>query len=248
MGYGHFGRHFVGSHFSISSHIYYIMSDLYAAAKDGDLERVQVLVEQGADKEKGRYGETPLYIATKYGHLTIVRYLAEQGAEMEKANFDGQTPLFWASYLGQLEIVRYLLEQGANTNKASNNGWTTLHWAACRGHLEIAKLLMAYGADLNSRDRDGLLPIDVAGHNTEEIRQAIRDEPERRWNQQPRKRCIEQDRQPHAAASAFAQKQEDYDKGEQGDKKQPAEGEVEEGKVADEDQDSEPSSDEEDGN
>ena len=104
---------------------------------------------------------------------------------------------------------------------------------------------MVYGADLNARNICDQLPIDMA-HN-EEIKQAIRDEPERRWNQQPRKRCIEQDRHPNAAASASAE-QEDDEEEEQSNKKQPAEGEAQEGgEIADEDQDSEPSSDE-DGN
>ena len=104
---------------------------------------------------------------------------------------------------------------------------------------------MVDGADLNARNHDGELPIDMGWNNTEEIRQAIRDEPERRWNQQPRKRCIEQDRHPHAATSASAQ-QEDEEEEERDNKKLPAEEEAEGGKVvADEDQDSEPSSDEE---
>ena len=39
-------------------------------------------------------------------------------------------------------------------------------------------LLMSYGADLSARDEAGQLPIDLA--DTEEIKQAIRDEPRRR--------------------------------------------------------------------
>ena len=192
-----------------------IMSDLYDAARDGDLERVKVLVEQRAD--------------------------------MEKASSSGWTPLIVASYWGRLEVVRYLLEQGANRDKATNSGWTSLHYAARNGHLEIAKLLMVYGADLNARNNRGELPIDVA--ETEEMKQAIRDEPRRRLDEAPGKRATEQDRHPNAAASASAQ-QEEGEEGEeeQSNNKQPAEGKAQEGGVADEDQDSEPSSDEEDNN
>ena len=133
------------------------------------------------------------------------------------------------------------MEQGANRDKADINDWTSLHWAAGRGHLEIAKLIMIYGADLNARDNSGRLPIDIA--HTEEIKQAIRDEPRRRLDEAPGKRATEQDRHPNAAASASAH-QDDEGEEEQSNK-QPAE---EGGEVADEDQDSEPSSDEEDGN
>ena len=225
---------------SISSCIY-IMSDLYDAVEAGDLERVQVLVEQGVDKKKtGQYDQTPLHAASHNGHLAVVRYFVEQGADIEKADRCGYTPLIVASIWGHLEVVRYLLEQGANRDKASNEGATPLHLAALNGHLEIAKLLMVYGADLNARTNSGELPIDRAAN--EEMKQAIRDEPRRRLDEAPGKRCIEQDRHPNAAASASAQQEEGEVK-EEGNK-QPAEGETQEGEVADEDQDSEPSSDE----
>ena len=98
---------------------------------------------------------------------------------------------------------------------------------------------MVYGADLNAGTTDdGRLPIDVAAN--EDIRQAIRDEPERRWNQQPRKRCIDQDQHPHTAA-ASASAQQEGDEEEQSNTQPKGEG-----VVADEDQDSESSSDEED--
>ena len=129
-----------------------------------------------------------------------------------------------------------------NRDKANINGWTPLHLAANSGHLETAKLLMVYGADLNARNNSGELPIDMT--EDEEIKQAIRDEPRRRLDEAPGKRATEQDRHPNAATSASAEQEEGEDE-ELSNKKQPAEGEAVEGGVADEDQDSEPSSDEE---
>jgi hypothetical protein len=108
---------------------------------------------------------------------------------------------------------------------------------------------MVYGADLTARDNNGDLPIDMYNRNTEEIKQAIRDEPQRRRDQQPRKRCVDHDQHPDTAASASATLEnngEEEDE-EQTNTKLPADKEAEEGKVADEDQDSEPSSDD-DGN
>ena len=81
---------------------------------------------------------------------------------------------------------------------------------------------------------------------------AIRDEPRRRMDEAPGKRAIEQDQHTieqdmhlYAITSAFSQQQVDSE--EQHTKQQSEEGEVKIGEVADEDQDSEPSTDE-DGN
>ena len=50
------------------------MSDLCGAADDGDLERAQALVEQGADKNEtsGLHLETPLMRSSRNGHLHVV--------------------------------------------------------------------------------------------------------------------------------------------------------------------------------
>ena len=210
-----------------------------------------MLVEQGADKEEkvDRGGYTPLYVASQNGHLDVVRYLVEQGADMENVSGLGKwTALMTASCFGREDVVRYLLEQGANRDKkASTDGRTSLHLAAKYRHLDIAKLLMVYGADLNARSNNGHLPIDVA--DTEEIKQAIRDEPRRRMDDAPGKRATYQDRHPNAATSAATLQEDNEGEEEEVEprNKKPRlneRAEAEEGKVAEEDEDSEPSSDE----
>ena len=155
--------------------------ELHDAILNANLERVRLLVEQGADKDMGdSYGQTPLYYASNEGRLDVVLYLVEQGASLDKVDKHGWTPLFGAIYGGHLEVARYLLEQGANRDKVDKKGMTPLHHAADYGRLEIAMLLMSYGADLNARTNEGNSPIDLA--TTEEIKQAIRDEPRRRMD------------------------------------------------------------------
>ena len=154
----------------------------------------------------------------------------------------GDIPLNDACASGNLEVARYLLEQGADRDKAG--GMTPLHIAAHKGYLEIAKLLMVYGADLNARTVGGQLPIDVT--RNEEIKQAIRDEPRRRIGH-GHKRATEQDRHPNAATSASAQQDDEEEEEPNSKKPRLDEGvEAEEGKVAEEDEDSKPSDEEDD--
>ena len=186
-----------------------------------------------------------LFFSALAGNLKRVQELAEQGADIETNN-GSWTPLFAASQNDHVEVVRYLLEQGADRDKTASNGRTPLHIAAAHGHLETAKLLRVYGADLNAKDYRDDLPIDVA--RTEEIKQAIRDEP-RRCMDHGHKRATEQDRHPKTSTSSYTQ-QDDEEEEEEPNNKRPRheEGAVaEEGNVAEEDEDSEPS-DDEDGN
>ena len=99
-------------------------------------------------------------------------------------------------------------------------------------------LLMSYGAR-NKRDE---LPIDVA--LAEEIKQDIRDKPRRRMDH-GHKRATEQDRHPNAVAATGIQQEEDEEmeekvKGE--DIRSSKRQRQEEGKVAEEVEESEPSS------
>ena len=230
------------------------MKGLIEAAITNNLKRVRLLVEQGADKDEGdsQHGWTPLWCASLRGHLEVAQYLVEQGAALDKTNTIGTSPLTIAAANGRLEVARYLLEQGADRDKASNSGHTPLHYAAINGQLEIAMLLMNYGADLNARNNHGQLPIDWA--ETEEIRQAIRDEPRRRIDH-GHKRATEQDRHPNAPTSASAQQgvqaEEKEQEGKESNKRprlndEGALAEEEETNVAEEDEDSEPSDEEED--
>ena len=151
----------------------------YNAAKTGDLEKIILLVEQGADKDKLyrggnnsiiplRYGYgklvsggTLLYIASSNGHLPVVRYLVEQGADMEKGSGDW-TPLIVASYRGHLDVARYLLEHGANGDKANDEGRTSLFYAIQESNLDVALYLLEQGIDKDKADIDGFSPLHIA--------------------------------------------------------------------------------------
>jgi ankyrin repeat protein len=55
------------------------MTEVFDAARKGDLEKVRSLVEQGINKEAiFQHGKTPLHVAAEGGHLKIVQYLVSK--------------------------------------------------------------------------------------------------------------------------------------------------------------------------
>ena len=127
------------------------MTPLWAAASNGNLRCVSLLIEAGANKDKGRtdIGATPLYIAAYRGHLEVVRFLVESGANKDQGRTDdGATPLFMAAEKGHLEVVRLLVESGANKDQGkTDTGETPSFIAARRRHIEVARLLVESGAN-----------------------------------------------------------------------------------------------------
>ena len=126
------------------------VTPLYVAAGEGSLKCVLLLLEAGADKEKGQVetGATPLYIAARNGHLEVVRLLVESGANKDQGKTNGATPLLAAAEKGHLEVVRLLVELGANKDQGTTDKKATPLWVATQNmHLDVASLLIESGAD-----------------------------------------------------------------------------------------------------
>ena len=86
------------------------------AAREGDLEMVELIVDNGANVNNYK----PLHLASQKGHLEIVTYLVEKGAKLNnpefERRFDGLSPLHEAVEGGHFDVVEYLVEQGADIN------------------------------------------------------------------------------------------------------------------------------------
>lgn len=133
-------------------------NELVEASRTGDIERVRVLLDNGADvnsNESNDVGDTPLIVASKKGNLELVRLLLERGADVNKPNNNQNAPLHVASMWIQLDIIRVLLENGADINKANNSGFTPLHYATMRGDVNTVRLLLENGADITKKDKNG---------------------------------------------------------------------------------------------
>jgi ankyrin repeat protein len=127
---------------------------LFLAARDGHLETLGVLLDNGATVNASCHnGDTPLIVAAKNGHVDVVKTLLRFGAS-ERAAKDGSTPLSAARAGGHRDIAHVLEQTAADGVK--------LLGAVKRGDdVEIARLL-AVGASLRAADWWGATALHMA--------------------------------------------------------------------------------------
>ncbi|KAH7282200.1 hypothetical protein KP509_35G018400 [Ceratopteris richardii] len=120
---------------------------LVSAARDGDLEEAQALLEFNPRLAKySTFGvrNSPIHFAAAQGHNEIVSLLLESGVEVNIRNYSGQTALMQACRNGHWEVVQTLILFKADVNRADYlNGRTALHFAAFNGHARCIRLLFA---------------------------------------------------------------------------------------------------------
>ena len=114
-----------------------------------------LLIEHGADVNRGGKVESLLAAAVRMQLPEAVRLLLAQGAEMT-TDSDGRPLLHTAILMNNPEIVELLLEHGADVKERDDNGETPfLLNAGGYCNEAIATALLKFGADINERTSDG---------------------------------------------------------------------------------------------
>ncbi|XP_066946832.1 putative ankyrin repeat protein RF_0381 [Macrobrachium rosenbergii] len=146
-------------------------SAMKAAAGNGHLDTVKLLLDNGADP---KYDGT-LRAAAENGNLELVKLLLDAGAEI---TYDEQAgyPLHLAASKGHIDVVALLVERGGDVNRRLTEnawmdlvigssfygkGWTVMHVIARFGYPYVKELL-DLGAEINVKDASGNTPLQVA--------------------------------------------------------------------------------------
>ena len=129
----------------------------------GNKDKVEWLLDRGANINMNFNGFTPLLIASENGHKEVVKLLLDRGANIsDRSGSIGvgyealySTPLTLASEHGRIEVVELLLDRGAHINDKDRNGWTSLNCASHQGHKNIVELLLCRGSDISDQHNYG---------------------------------------------------------------------------------------------
>jgi ankyrin repeat protein len=143
----------------------YGRTPLVAAAEEGHVAVVTLLIERGGDiNASNAYHLTALDRAAVEGHEEVVNLLLSCGADCSKKDFSGCTALSLASRSGHLGVVQQLVRHtgGRGLNEGNNEGYTALRWACGRGHVEVARILLLAGADHTIAGNDRVTPRQAA--------------------------------------------------------------------------------------
>ena len=131
------------------------LGGLWAAAKTGDLAKLQEALSKGADVNgHDDKGITPLSWAAMAGQTEAAQLLIKKGAKINGINRDGATPLHASAFFGQTEIVELFIKNKANLNIANRDGETPLDsaahgWDEIQGLMQIIAGILQMEVDLD---------------------------------------------------------------------------------------------------
>jgi hypothetical protein len=158
-----------------------IPTALHLAAKEGNIEKITALLNNGADINSTEcdFNNTPLHVATWFGHAHCVTFLIARGARFDIPNVHGSTPTHIAAWKNEPTCLQKLIENGTliGTKNTTGTGNTELYLAAKAGSTECLNILLRYN------NKKEYLELTCSGDNSTAIQAAAgRQNPQCYWN------------------------------------------------------------------
>lgn len=153
------------------AHIPAGLSQLLAAIKSDDSDRLEKAIKEGGDlNETLPNGMNALHIAAISGSMQMVSFLLGKGLPVNSVMGNGLTAMHLAVQANNQSVVGLLLARKGNPNQANADGRTPLHWCAAvaderldpNNRYKMANVLVKGGGDINAKDKNGKTPADLA--------------------------------------------------------------------------------------
>lgn len=154
------------------------MFDLHNAIEDGDLQKVQDLLDNGADiEERNNCEATPLFWAAQYKFVDAARLLLERNADVNcKCCELGKTAMHDTAYHNDIKMARLLIQYNCRVDEPSQTGRTPIQYALFKNSFDVIDLLLEHHADPNqdtmisNNPGDSLLHGVVGFHRMESVK------------------------------------------------------------------------------
>ena len=118
------------------------VEDWLSAVKDCDITEVKLLINAGADVNKGNsYGNSALMWASINGHLECVELLIQNGAKVNAVSDACNSPLIFASWYGHCKCVKVLIKNGADVNVKDFSGRSAFVCSKVKFQTDCIKVL-----------------------------------------------------------------------------------------------------------
>ena len=162
-----FAKELIARGASVSAAVYRGETPLHAAAREGYLPIVKLLLEHGANPNaQARVDITPLFCAI--GNIAVSKALLAAGADVNACCDTNNISVLMGSVgedggKKQLKYVQFLVDAGADLAHRSADEDTILMWVVrTHGTVNTARLLIEAGADVNACNADGETPLSRA--------------------------------------------------------------------------------------
>ncbi|KAJ5234999.1 uncharacterized protein N7469_004167 [Penicillium citrinum] len=143
---------------------------LRMAARTGDMNKVQHLLNQGVDiNAVDAQNQTALNLASYNGQTKVAEYLMQNDASFQILNLEGNSPWHSAVMNSRPEIIRLFVRERFETYAKNNDGYTPLGLAIIEGHLELIKLFLQSGARIKEKKAECCLNLAVIAGKTETV-------------------------------------------------------------------------------
>jgi ankyrin repeat protein len=128
-------------------------SPVARAAREGDLQAVEVLLQRGEDVNAwGSDGSPALHWAVRVNDQALVSRLLEAGADINGLNRYGIAPVHVALQYRHADMLQQLVAAGASLELADTAGERPLHLATRLGDPALVDILLSHGAAVDGRD------------------------------------------------------------------------------------------------